>query len=571
MGCNCNEKKYSISMGCCQPVLGPIENYYTKYAIDKMLEEIESGITSGCCITPEEVDEKIDEAISGISPDLSDYYTKEEVDELIPEVPSLSGYATEQWVEDKHYITGVDLSDYATKEEIPTVPTSNTAFTNDAGYLTEHQSLSGYATEQWVEDKHYITGVDLSDYALKSEIPTVPTSNTAFTNDAGYITDYDIPDLAPYATMQWVLNQYYAKNSELIQYITNLQNQIDSLKEQISGCCGSTGETITRWITMTGENDYTCSGTTKMTKEKEQQSTDGGNTWTDTGNYRSGSTVLEENSVDCGYIEPQYRWKAAPQSDYMCSGTSKYYKVYYEVSYDGGTTWQHVQPEQTKRGSLIEADSTDCGYSPDFKLYAKLYGGGEKKIACNSSSALTKEETDLATGGYKTVTIGNCVTSISEKAFQLESYLTDVIIPSNVKTIGRMAFAGDRRISALTLSEGTTTIGDGAFKSCTSLSSVTIPNSVTQLVGDTFYTNNIKTLVIGSGVTSIGAMCFQRTTSVTGSTITCLATTPPTIVNNSPIFSGWDNAPIYVPSASVNAYKTASGWSQYASRIQAIP
>lgn len=249
-------------MGCCQPVLGPIENYYTKYQVDQMLEEIESAITSGCCITPEEVDEKIDEAVSGITPDLSDYYTKEEVDALIPEVPSLSGYATEQWVEDKHYITGVDLSDYATKEEIPslsgyateewvenkgyltehqhlktingqslvgdgdieigtggtidlsdyyttaqtvnlvesavtvvegeipTVPTSNTAFTNDAGYLTEHQSLSGYATEQWVEDKHYITGVDLSDYALKSEIPTVPTSNTAFTNDAGYLTEH---------------------------------------------------------------------------------------------------------------------------------------------------------------------------------------------------------------------------------------------------------------------------------------------------------------------------------------------------------------------------------------------
>ena len=183
---------------------------------------------------------------------------------------------------------------------------------------------------------------------------------------------------------------------------------------------------------------------------------------------------------------------------------------------------------------------------------------------------MTKEETDLTIGGYKTVTIGNCVTSISEKAFQLEPYLTDVTIPGNVKTIGRMAFAGDGRISALTLSEGITTIGDGAFKSCTSLSSVTIPNSVTQLVGDTFYINNIKTLVIGSGVTSIGAMCFHRTTSVTGSTITILATIPPTIVNNSPIFSGWDNAPIYVPAGSVNAYKAASGWSQYASRIQAI-
>lgn len=66
MSCNCEPKKYSIGMGCCVPVLAPIENYYTKHQIDEMLEEIESGETSGCCITPEEVDEKIDAATSGI-------------------------------------------------------------------------------------------------------------------------------------------------------------------------------------------------------------------------------------------------------------------------------------------------------------------------------------------------------------------------------------------------------------------------------------------------------------------------------------------------------------------------
>lgn len=182
-------------MGCCQPVLGPIEAYYTKYQIDKMLEEIESGITSGCCITPEEVDEKIDEAISGISPDLSDYYTKEEVDALIPEVPSLSGYATEQWVEDKHYITGVDLSDYATKEEIPTVPTSNTAFTNDAGYLTEHQPIKTINGNSLIGtgDIEIGTGgtIDLSNYyttaetqsAITSAITTVEGDLTAHTSN----------------------------------------------------------------------------------------------------------------------------------------------------------------------------------------------------------------------------------------------------------------------------------------------------------------------------------------------------------------------------------------------------
>ena len=174
------------------------------------------------------IDDKI---AQGGTFDPSQYYNTAQTNNLIEsavtrvegEIPSLSGYATEQWVLDKNYITGVDLSNYATKAEIPTVPTSNTAFTNDAGYLTEHQSLSGYATEQWVEDKHYITGVDLSDYALKSEIPTVPTSNTAFTNDAGYLTEHQ--SLTAYSTTNEVnelINQSVSGKQDTLSAGTNI-------------------------------------------------------------------------------------------------------------------------------------------------------------------------------------------------------------------------------------------------------------------------------------------------------------------------------------------------------------
>ena len=72
-----------IIMGCCEPVLGPIQNYYTKFVIDRKLEEIESAITSGCCITPEQVDEKIEEAISGIS---ISGVTEEELNNAISEM-----------------------------------------------------------------------------------------------------------------------------------------------------------------------------------------------------------------------------------------------------------------------------------------------------------------------------------------------------------------------------------------------------------------------------------------------------------------------------------------------------
>jgi hypothetical protein len=163
MGCNCEPKKYSVSMGCCQLVLAPIENYYTKYQIDKIIEDIE--ISGGCCITEDEVDAKIESAKT----------------EIEAEIPSLSGYATEQWVEDKHYISGVDLSDYALKSEIPTVPTSNTAFTNDAGYLTEHQSLTAYSTTNEVNT---LINQSVSGKADTTTVNNINSALTAHTADS---------------------------------------------------------------------------------------------------------------------------------------------------------------------------------------------------------------------------------------------------------------------------------------------------------------------------------------------------------------------------------------------------
>ena len=75
------------------------------------------------------------------------------------------------------------------KPTIPVVPTNVSAFTNDAGYLTQHQSLDGYATETWVGQQGYSTfSGDYEDLTNKPTIPTVPTNVSAFTNDAGYTT-----------------------------------------------------------------------------------------------------------------------------------------------------------------------------------------------------------------------------------------------------------------------------------------------------------------------------------------------------------------------------------------------
>ena len=58
---------------------------------------------------------------------------------------------------DKPELFSGDYNDLTNKPTIPTIPANISAFNNDVGYLTQHQSLSGYATEQWVESQGYLT------------------------------------------------------------------------------------------------------------------------------------------------------------------------------------------------------------------------------------------------------------------------------------------------------------------------------------------------------------------------------------------------------------------------------
>ena len=78
---------------------------------------------------------------------------------------------------------------------------------------------------------------------------------------------------------------------------------------------------------------------------------------------------------------------------------------------------------------------------------------------------------------------------------------------------------------------------------------------------------DITSLSIPDGTTKIGGYVFYNCSSLTS--ITIKATTPPTL--GSSAFDNTNNCPIYVPAKSVNAYKTATNWSAYANRIQAIP
>ena len=142
----------------------------------------------------------------------------------------------------------------------------------------------------------------------------------------------------------------------------------------------------------------------------------------------------------------------------------------------------------------------------------------------------------------KSITIPDSVTSIVDYAFYNCSSLTSVVIPDSVASIGDSAFSWCQSLTNITIPDSVTSIEDYAFYGCENLASVTIPNSVT----------------------SIGRGVFEYSTSIRH--VYLYAVVPPTLGSASNnMFSQY--VTIHVPVGSGAAYKSATNWSYYASKI----
>lgn len=181
----------------------------------------------------------------------------------------------------------------------------------------------------------------------------------------------------------------------------------------------------------------------------------------------------------------------------------------------------------------------------------QLYG-----VACYNydnkyKNAVTIPETVTYNGTTYTVT------SIENYAFANCGALTDVSIPNTVSSIGNYAFYNCSGLKNITLPISVTSIGGYAYSGCSGLSYVTIPDSVTSIGYQAFYNcSKVTNITIGKSVTSIGDNAFYCPSV---SSITCLATTPPSASG----FPNTSTAKLYVPKESVELYKTTSGWNYF--------
>ena len=200
-------------------------------------------------------------------------------------------------------------------------------------------------------------------------------------------------------------------------------------------------------------------------------------------------------------------------------------------------------------------------YSPDVATITNISYGGSYQYLFNNKGRLFIE--------------GNEVHSISMSIVKDGVFyngclsLENVTIENGVDTIGTSAFRGCSNITSFTFPSTLVTINGNAFNGCTSVEEFVLPNGL-ETIGDAAFSGcgKVTTIDLPSSVESIGASCFQYCGKL--ASIIVRATTPPTC-GSSILYGSLNTGKIYVPAASVEDYKAASGWSSYANRILAIP
>lgn len=180
------------------------------------------------------------------------------------------------------------------------------------------------------------------------------------------------------------------------------------------------------------------------------------------------------------------------------------------------------------------------------------------------------------------IVIPECVTSIGSGAFANCLDLKTVNLPKNLTKIEGLLFEYCSSLDKIIIPDGVTEIGWGAFRNCKNLKSIVIPNSVTTIGVIAFNNAGLTSIVLPNKLTTIEQWTFGNCNKLeridipknvkniqsgafygcTGlKDLFCYALNPPVVESESAFNEV--SATLHVPNSALDAYQTASVWSQF--------
>ncbi|HBD93210.1 MAG: hypothetical protein A2355_06690 [Spirochaetes bacterium RIFOXYB1_FULL_32_8] len=228
-----------------------------------------------------------------------------------------------------------------------------------------------------------------------------------------------------------------------------------------------------------------------------------------------------------------------------------YYNSVDGISYIyDGSSWQ-ILAKDGKSATAIDITSVKTiTIETPGTLGGLIEGMTEKNLVIESADGVRLNISDI-NNIYKAIILNSLIsvnmknviydTGITYFYFPSNHTLESIILPDQTTSLDKGTFNDNFAMKSIVFSDLLTEILYGAISNCYSLSSLTIPSKVISIEGMAFYGCSSLNLLIVNPVI------------------------PPVIESNS--FFNCYIKEIKVPSNSVDAYKSATGWSDYASII----
>ena len=242
---------------------------------------------------------------------------------------------------------------------------------------------------------------------------------------------------------------------------------------------------------------------------------------------------------------------------------------------------------------LYEATSVEFGpkvttinpalFYSNTKLTSITIGSGVTTIGDNAFYSCGGAEEVSET----VVTMGSNVTSIGINAFHDCPKLKSIALPSTLTTIGNEAFR-NTGLTSISIPASVMTIGNAAFQDCSSLSSITIEDSETPLTmtGSWYerpFWNPATSIYLGRNVTlteEVNPIFVSATSVEFGPQVTEISApisglltsvkapwlTPITIAEGIFNETELENATLWVPGGTMEAYEAANYWKGFANK-----